>query len=113
MDVVLFDLRTKPSGTGSPMECSGRSSQSLKRLLRFRGFVPRGLASRVVGASMKAKFLVALQLKIPHHFIKRCAGRRPRSLEPPAAFGTTKTPKILCFYPNQLATHGGPRLGWL
>jgi hypothetical protein len=60
---------------------------------------------------MGCKPFVALQLKVPHHFIERFAGGRARRLESPATFGATKTPKVLLVDPYQLPAHG--RLcGW-
>ncbi len=58
---------------------------------------------------MRCKLLVALQLKVPHHFIERVARGRAGRIEDPGAFGATKTPKTLLFNPYQLPIHGGPR----
>jgi hypothetical protein len=60
--------------------------------------------SRVIGANMGGKFLVALQLKVPHHFIERVTRERSRSLKPPGAFGATKTMKTAFFDPDELAS---------
>jgi hypothetical protein len=62
--------------------------------------------SWVIGANMQGKLFVALQLKVPHHFIEGCAGERTRRLEPPPTFGATKTPKTLLLNPYQLPAHG-------
>jgi len=72
----------------------------------FSVFVSRALGSWVIGANMGCKPFVALQLKVPHHFIERVAGGRARRLESPATFGATKTPKALLVDPYQLPTHG-------
>jgi hypothetical protein len=73
-------------------------------------FAPCALGSWVIGANMQCKLLVALQLKVPHHFIEKFASGRARRVEDPDAFGATKTPKTLLFNPYQFPTHGGPRL---
>ncbi len=54
---------------------------------------------------MGCKLLVALRLEGAHHFIERCASGRSRGFEPPATFGTTKTPKTLLFNPHQFPAH--------
>jgi hypothetical protein len=59
----------------------------------------------VIGADMGCKLFVALRLEVAHHFIEGAAGRRSRSFEPPATFGTTKTPKTLLLNPHQLPAH--------
>ena len=64
------------------------------------------LALWVIGANMRCKFFVALQLEVAHHFIERCPGGRTRGLEPPVTFGATKTPKTLLLNPYQLPVHG-------
>jgi hypothetical protein len=56
---------------------------------------------------MQCKLFVALRLEVAHHFIERCAKERTRRLEPPLAFRTTKTPKMLVLNPYQLLVHGG------
>jgi len=63
------------------------------------------LGSWVICANMQCKLLVALRLKILHHFIERFASGRARSLEDPGAFGATKTPKTPLFNPYQLPIH--------
>jgi hypothetical protein len=55
---------------------------------------------------MGCKRFVALRLEVAHHFIERRPGRLSRSLEPPATFGATKTPKMLLLNPYQLSAHG-------
>jgi hypothetical protein len=60
----------------------------------------------VIGTNMGCKLLVALRLEVAHHFVERRAGRRSRGFEPPATFGTTKTPKMIPLNPNQLSAHG-------
>ena len=62
--------------------------------------------SCVIGANMQCKRFVALQLEVAHHFIERCAGGLTGGFEPPATFGTTKTPKTLLVNPYQLPAHG-------
>ena len=59
------------------------------------------LGSGVLGANMGCKCLVALQLKVPHHFIKRFASGRARGVEDPGAFGAAPTTAF--FDPNELA----------
>lgn len=61
----------------------------------------------VIGANMGGKLFVALRLEVAHHFVEGAAGRRSGSFEPPATFGTTKTPKTLLLNPHQLPPHGG------
>ena len=61
----------------------------------------------VIGANMGCELFVALRLEVAHHFIEGAAGRRSRSIEPPATFGTTKTPKMLLLNPHQLPAHFG------
>jgi hypothetical protein len=55
---------------------------------------------------MGHKLLVALQLEDAHHFIERCASGPTSGCEPPATFGTTKTPETLLVNPHQLPAHG-------
>jgi len=57
---------------------------------------------------MRRKLPVALQLEIPHHFIKRFARGRARRVEDPRTFGATETPKTLPFDPYQLPSHCAP-----
>ncbi len=59
----------------------------------------------MIGANVRGKLLVALQLEVSHHFIERRAGQGFRRFEPPATFRTTKTPKTLLFNPHQLPAH--------
>jgi len=61
----------------------------------------------VIGANMRCKLFVALQLEVAHHFIDRWAGGSARRFEPPATFGATKTSKTLFLNPNQLPAHEG------
>src|ERR1019366_8057215 len=61
----------------------------------------------VIGANMGCKLFVALQLEVAHHFVERCASGLTRGFEPPATFGTPKTPKTLWFNPHQFPPHGG------
>jgi len=60
----------------------------------------------VIGANMQCELSVALQLKVPHHFIERLPSGSARRLEDPGAVGTTKTPKSLSFNPYQIPIHG-------
>jgi hypothetical protein len=60
----------------------------------------------VIGANVRFKFHVALQLEVAHHFIERFAGGRARRNESPAAFGATKTPKTLLLNPYHPPAHG-------
>jgi hypothetical protein len=60
------------------------------------------LASGVLGANMRCKRHVALQLMVPHHFIKGIA-RGPRRGEHPRTFGAAPTRKMVLFEPNELA----------
>jgi hypothetical protein len=55
---------------------------------------------------MQCKLVVALQLKVPHHFIEKFARERAR-VEDPTALGAAKTPKVRLFNPYQLPAHGG------
>jgi hypothetical protein len=50
---------------------------------------------------MGCKCLVALQLKVPHHFIERFASGRARRVEDPGAFGAAPTTAF--FDPNERA----------
>ena len=59
----------------------------------------------VISADMACKFLVALHLEDAHHFIERCADGPTSGFEPPATFGTTKTPETLLVNPYQLPAH--------
>ena len=76
--------------------------------MQFELFRACALGSRVVGANMRRKFVVALQLKVAHHFIERRAGGTTGGFEPPVTFGATKTPKTLQLNPYQLPAHGRP-----
>jgi len=64
------------------------------------------LGIEVFGANMQCERFVALQLKVPHHFIERCARGRSRRFEPPATFGAAKSTKILLLNPHQFSAHG-------
>jgi hypothetical protein len=64
--------------------------------------------SGLTGADMQTKFMVALQLKVAHHFIERLASGRARRVEDPGAGGTAKAPKMRLINPNQLSAHGLP-----
>jgi hypothetical protein len=55
---------------------------------------------------VRYKLIVALHLKIAHHFFKGFARVRFRQIEDPGAFGATPVPKTL-FDPHQFSTHGG------
>ena len=59
----------------------------------------------VFGANMGCKLLVALQLKVPHHFIERFASGRAGRFEDPGAFGAAPTAKTLSYDPYQLSAH--------
>jgi hypothetical protein len=72
----------------------------------FSVLAPCAPGSWVFGANVQRKRSVALQLEVPHHFIESCAGGRSGSLEPPATFGATKTPKMLLLDPYQFPAHG-------
>jgi hypothetical protein len=61
------------------------------------------LASGVLGANMGCKCPFALQLMVPHHFIKGIARGRGRIGEHPRAFGAAPTRKMVLFDPNELA----------
>jgi hypothetical protein len=67
--------------------------------------------SRVIGANMGCKGFVALQLEVPHHFIQRIAAGRTRSVEQPATFGATKTPKQFFVDPDKPAGRLSFRVG--
>lgn len=56
----------------------------------------------VIGANMRRKFLVALQLKVPLRFVERFASERPRRVEYPGTFGATPTLKTVMFDPHEL-----------
>ena len=79
---------------------------SLALLRRMQSSMLLNVHSRVLGANMGCKLLVALQLKVPLRFIERFASGRARRVEDPGAFGATPTPKTLLFNPYQLPTHG-------
>jgi hypothetical protein len=59
----------------------------------------------VIGANMGCKLFVALQLEVPHHFIKRFTRGPGRRIKPPAAFRASKTVKAPFFDPYKLARH--------
>jgi hypothetical protein len=67
--------------------------------------------SWVIGANMGWKLFVALQLDVPHHFIKGIAGGRARRVEQPSAFGATVTPKTASVDPYKLARHSPTKVG--
>jgi hypothetical protein len=52
---------------------------------------------------MGCKLFVALQLEVPHNFIKGIARGRARRVEHPGAFGAAPTPKTVCFDPNEIS----------
>jgi len=60
------------------------------------------VGSRVLGAHMGCKLLVALQLKVLLRFIERFASGRARRVEDPGAFGATPAPKTVMFDPYEL-----------
>jgi hypothetical protein len=74
-------------------------------VVRFELFGVCALDFWVIGANMRRKLFVALQLEVAHHFIERWADDRARSFEPPATLGATKTPKMLLLNPYQLPAH--------
>jgi hypothetical protein len=55
---------------------------------------------------MGRKLRVALQLKVAHHFIERCASGRTRRFEAPVTLGATKTPKTPLLNPHEIPAHG-------
>jgi hypothetical protein len=57
----------------------------------------------VIRANMRRKLSVALQLEVPHHFIKGLASGRDRRAEHPTTLGTTKPSKMLFVDPYKLA----------
>jgi hypothetical protein len=63
--------------------------------------------SRVIGANMRCKLLVALQLEAPHDFIERLTRRCSRRIKPPGAFRASKTAKTRLFDPYKLAGYTG------
>jgi hypothetical protein len=75
-------------------------------VVRFELVGVCALDSRVIGANVRGKLFVALQLEVAHHLIERCAGERTGSLEPPVTLGATETPKTLFLNPYQLPAHG-------
>jgi hypothetical protein len=72
-------------------------------VVRFDLFAP---GRWVIGANMRSKFFVALQLEVAHHLIERCAGRSARRVESPVTFGATKAPKMHLINPYQTLAHG-------
>jgi len=90
MNRAHIDLR---SGRYNSLNCSGV-------------LAPCALGIEVFGANMQCERFVALQLKVPHHFIERYARGRSRRLEPPATFGAAKSTKMLLFNPHQFPAHG-------
>jgi hypothetical protein len=65
----------------------------------------------VIGANMGCKLFVALQLEVPHHFIKGIASGRARGVEHPSAFGASKTAKTPFVDPYKLAGHPPIKVG--
>jgi hypothetical protein len=58
--------------------------------LNYSAFLlPSALGSWVFGANMRFKLFVALQLKVPQHFIERFSNGRLRGFEDPGAFRAT------------------------
>ena len=80
---------------------SGRHAGEAERL-NYSAY--RADRSRVIGANMGGKLLVALELKVLHHFIERVTRGRSRRFKPPGAFGATKTMKTAFFDPDELAS---------
>jgi hypothetical protein len=66
----------------------------------------RAFGSGVLGANMGGELVVALLLKVLHHFTKRFAAGRISSIEHPSAFRTTPTIKAVFFDPYELASRG-------
>jgi hypothetical protein len=66
------------------------------------------LGSRVFGANMGGKILIAPLLVLLLHFIKRFAGGCSRRIEHPRAFRATVALKILPLDPHQFAAHSLP-----
>jgi hypothetical protein len=60
----------------------------------------------VIGANMRRELFVALHLKDAHHFIEGSPRERTRRLEPPLAFGATKTTEPRILDPYKLPDHG-------
>src|SRR5208282_171910 len=109
--------RSRIAASASSIRCSNLLRSSSRSAARqsfsqswhfelFSVFAPRFLGCWVIGANMGRKLFVALQLEVAHHLIERCARGRTGRFEPPATFGTTKTPKILLLNPYQLPAHG-------
>ena len=69
-------------------------------------------AFRVIGANMGSKRLVALQLKVLHHFIERLTRGWSGRFEPPGAFRASKTAKTVFFEPYELAWHTPVKSGF-
>ena len=65
----------------------------------------------MIRANMRRKFSVALQLEVPHHFIKGIASGRARRVEHPSTFGATKTTKTFFLDPYKPAGHLSIRVG--
>jgi hypothetical protein len=120
MDAIHFLAQGNNSrflfGIGIHRRCPRRSlsSRTLRRKFYVSGFESSGLNQfrvcscllGVIGANMRCKLLVALQLEVAHHFVERFTGRWTRGVEPPGTFRATKTPKPLLFNPYQLPVHG-------
>jgi hypothetical protein len=60
----------------------------------------------VIVAKVGCELLVALRLEVALISSKEVPVGAPEVFEPPATFGTTKTPKMLLLNPNQLSAHG-------
>ena len=55
---------------------------------------------------MRCKRLVALRLKVPHHFIESLADRRISRVEEPCTLGAAPTALSRLVYPHKFARHG-------
>lgn len=66
------------------------------------------MALGVIAAKMGFKIPVALRLEVAHHLVEGCARGRTSRVEPPAAFGATKAPKILLLNPYHFPAHCPP-----
>jgi hypothetical protein len=58
----------------------------------------------MVGANMGGELIVALQLEVPHHFVKGIARGRVGGPEDPGACRATETLKTVCFDPYELSS---------
>jgi len=66
----------------------------------------------MIGANMGGKLLVALKLKVLHHFIERLTRGRSGRFKPPGAFRASKTAKAVFFEPYKLAWHTPVKSGF-